>query len=42
MSKTNLPKEENVDVKDTILDLQKYLSSSKCNESLSNSCIMME
>ena len=42
MSKTNLPKEENVNIKDTILELQKYLNSSKCNDSLSSSSIMME
>lgn len=42
MSKSNLPKEEIKDVKDTMLNLQNYLTSSKCIDSLSNGCIMLE
>lgn len=35
-------KEENKNIKDTLLYLQRYLESSKCSENLSNGCIMME
>ena len=35
-------KEENKNIKDTLLNLQKILNSSKCAENLLNGCLMME
>lgn len=35
-------KEENKTVKDTLLNIQKILNSSKCSDNLLTGCLMME
>ncbi len=35
-------KEENKNVKDTMLNIQKILNSSKCSENLLNTCLTIE
>jgi hypothetical protein len=38
----NNMKEENKNIKDTLLNLQKILNSSKCSNNLLSGCLMME